>query len=828
MRELCGMSSVSSPELLAPAGNRDCARAAVANGADAVYFGLSAFNARIRADNFCADDLPALMRFLHDRGVRGYLALNTLVFTGELPAAEEMVQAAQNAGVDALIVQDLGLVRLARAVAPGLEIHASTQMTITSPEGVHFAKSMGVDRVVVARELSLRELEKFRADDAAGLPLEVFVHGALCVAYSGQCLTSESMGQRSANRGECAQACRLPYDLIVDGEARELGDRRYLLSPQDLAAIDDVPALIDAGIGSFKIEGRLKSPEYVAAITQVYRQAIDRAVGDRGAYQVSSDDHYRLEMTFSRGLFSGWIHGVDHQRLVHARFGKKRGPLAGTVRRVGGDFVEFAPETPLRPGDGVVFDTGGNPDNEQGGRIYEIRGEQFSFQRGRIDFTRLAPGHRVWKTSDPALERELRRTFAGDIPVRDRAVTFVVRGAANDPLRAEARHAGLAVAAVSASCLQPAHQRPLTAAVLREHFARLGGTGFSLAAIETELSDDLFLPLRELNDVRRQCIAALSSELVRRSNRTAPVVAVTARVPKLLETVEKLRQKATPAPVRLAVLCRSMEQIEAALGCHAQTIYVDFEDIRRYPEAVRLAQGQRDSQLLLATPRIQKAGEQGFFKLIEDAAPAGVLIRNLGGLDFFRHSTLLKVGDFSLNVANPLTAQLLMERGFDALTVSYDLNHQQVTDLLTAAPAEWFEVTIHQHMPLFHMEHCVYAAFLSSGHTHLDCGRPCEKHSIQLRDRLGVAHPVKVDVGCRNTVYHARAQSGAGFLDDFVARGLRRVRIELVDEDAGQARFLIESYQRLLRGEFEPGELVRQLKVVAQLGVTDGTLAVMR
>jgi putative protease len=205
-----------------------------------------------------------------------------------------------------------------------------------------------------------------------------------------------------------------------------------------------------------------------------------------------------------------------------------------------------------------------------------------------------------------------------------------------------------------------------------------------------------------------------------------------------------------------------------------------------------------------------------------------VLIRNLGGLAHFKDSPLRKVGDFSLNVANPLTAELLMEQGFESLTVSYDLNHSQVERLLEAAPPEWFEVTIHQHMPLFHMEHCVFAAFLSNGHTHLDCGRPCERHDLRLRDRLGVDHPVKVDVGCRNTVFHAKAQSGASFLDGFVARGLRRVRVELVDEKMDDAQKLIRIYQDLIERRINGRELVSQLKVVNQLGVTEGTLAVLR
>jgi putative protease len=819
------MPTQSRPELLAPAGNWDCARAAVANGADAIYFGLPAFNARMRADNFTEDDLPELMRFLHSHGVRGYLTFNILVFTGELAEAERFLRVAEQAGVDAIIVQDLGAVRLAAAVAPALEIHASTQMTITSPEGVRFAKSIGVTRVVVARELSLRELAKFRADEPDMLPVETFVHGALCVAYSGQCLTSESLGQRSANRGECAQACRLPYELVVDGETRDLGDRRYLLSPQDLAAIDDVPALIEAGVCSFKIEGRLKTPEYVAAVSQVYRRAIDRALAGGAKYTVPAADRYKLEMTFSRGLFSGWLHGVDHQALVHARFGTKRGPFAGRVTRVGPDFVEIAGEgeTPLKAGDGVVFDTGANTDDEQGGRIFELRERRLYFQHGKIDFRRIQPGDRVWKTSDPALERELRKTFEHGVPARARGVAFVVSGRAGEPLCVEAACEGARVEDATTCVLQTARAHALDTAALRAQLGRLGGTGFEIESLENRIEGEVFVPVRELNELRRRLVEKLGAALESRAPSAVPRAPITAEV--LLAGVREQRRRSVDTPVRLSVLCRTMAQIEASLSAGVDRVYVDFEDIRRYPDAVALGRTRPEIPLLLATPRIQKAGEQGFFKLIENAAPQGVLVRNLGGLAHFQDSRLLRVGDFSLNVANPLTASVLMERGFDHLTVSYDLNHRQVCDLLEGAPPEWFELTLHQHMPLFHMEHCVFAAFLSNGRTYVDCGRPCEKHDLRLRDRLGVEHPVKVDVGCRNTVYHAKAQSGATYLAEFVARGLRRVRVELVDEDAARTSALLGAYRALLGGALEPAALLSRLKVVGQLGVTEGTLA---
>src|ERR1700731_4436867 len=282
---------IRRPELLSPAGNWDCLRAAVANRADAIYFGLERFNARLRADNFHAEELSEIMGYLHRYGARGFVTFNTLIFTDELQDAGHTLVQLEQAGVGAIIVQDLGLARLAREIAPDLELHASTQMTIPSPEGLELARELGITRAVLARELSLRELKRFPTDE---FQVEVFVHGALCVAYSGQCLTSESLGQRSANRGECAQACRLPYELVVDGRRRDLGDKAYLLSPQDLAGVGEIPDLIRLGVACFKIEGRLKSPEYVAAVTRVYREAIDRAIAAAASEKEASgipEDH---------------------------------------------------------------------------------------------------------------------------------------------------------------------------------------------------------------------------------------------------------------------------------------------------------------------------------------------------------------------------------------------------------------------------------------------------------------------------------------------------------------------------------------------------------
>src|SRR5215469_1355252 len=815
---------MSAPELLSPAGDWECLRAAVANGANAVYFGLPKFNARLRAHNFTLEELPEVMEYLHERNVRGYITFNTLIFTDELTEAAAQLEAIAAAGADAIIVQDLGLVRLAQHLVPQLELHASTQMTITSPEGLELMRQSGITRAVVARELSLRELDRFKAVD---VPIETFVHGALCVAYSGQCLTSESLGQRSANRGECAQACRLPYDLMVDGQKHELGDRRYLLSPQDLAGLDEIPQLVSLGIRAFKIEGRLKSPEYVAAVTKVYRKAIDQAVKAPGSpktpgtEEAAVSDRYALEMTFSRGLYSGWLHGVNHQQLVDGRFGKKRGAYVGEVTEVGKNFIEILSRIPVRPGDGLVFANGGDTEQEEGGRVYQVQGRRFFFGNSEIDFSRVTVGDRVWKTDDPALNKALRQTFARDLQKSTLPVSMIASGKCGLPLRLKVVCGDVTIEAESSQVLQPARSAPLTEPGVRELLSRLGGTRFHAEKIEIALDGGLFMTAGAVNQLRREAIEALEAKIPELGQ--AGAVAAYPRPPSRIEWPLRSAAEIGLVQPELVVLCRTIPQLDAALSLGVRSIYVDFEDIRRYPEAVEIAGSS--AELFLATPRIQKPGEQGFFRLIENARPAGVLIRNLGAIAHFRGKGLCLRGDFSLNVANPLAAAFLVEQGLDRLTVSYDLTFEQILALLAYSRSDRYELTLHQHMPMFHMEHCVFAAFLSNGTDYTNCGRPCDRHRVEVRDRVGLTHLVKADVGCRNTVFNARAQTGAQYFARLQRAGLRYFRVELLDEDRENARHLISLYLRLLDGSRTGDDVWHELKADSRLGVTHGTLS---
>jgi len=837
------------PELLAPAGDWECARAAVENGADAIYFGLEAFNARMRARNFTVEELPTLMEWLHLRGVRGYVTLNTLVFEPELPVAEALLRAMMAAGVDAVIVQDVGVARLVRMLSPDFPLHASTQMTLTSAAGVELARELGCQLVVLARECSIAEIRRIqeaqeRDPQRRPMPLEVFVHGALCVAYSGQCLTSESLGQRSANRGECAQACRLPYGLVADGRPVPLGDRQYLLSPQDLMGLELLPDLIRAGVASLKIEGRLKSPEYVANVTRAYRRALDelaasaRAPGELPArYAADAETRYGLEMAFSRGLYTGWLEGIDNQALVHGRYGKKRGVCLGEVLRVEKGSVVLAAAGAVRPGDGVVFDAGNPEVEEEGGRVHGVepvgQGQdgrpllRLRFGAGTIRWARVRPGQKVWKTSDPVLERSWRRTFEGEQPRYRRPLTMRVSGRAGEPLELVVRdEQGREVRVLSELPLEPARERPLGRAVLEAQLGRLGGTPFYLAGLECAWEGEVLLPFRELNRMRRVAVERL--EQLRRQPprwtvRPEPVIRAACRAGR-----DPDEENPAGTDPTLVVLVRSMDQLEAALQWGAKTVYCDFENPKQYAAAVQRvrrhgAEVRAPTTVWVAGPRICKPGEDWILRQLSGCGADGFLVRNADQLYAFSDRPC--VGDATLNVANHLAAEFFLERfGLRRVTASYDLDADQLEALVRALPPGCVEVTLHQHMPMFHMEHCVFCAFLSRGHDYRDCGRPCEKHRVRLRDRVGALHPVKADAGCRNTVFNARAQTGAEYAERLARAGVRHFRIEFLDETADEVVRTLSRYASLLRGEIRGETLWRELRLVHQLGVTRGTL----
>jgi putative protease len=852
------------PELLSPAGDWDAMKAAVSNGANAVYFGLENFNARHRATNFTMAELPTIVAYLHDHNVKGFVTFNTLIFSDELPAAVDYIAAIAASGVDAVIVQDLGLAGLIHAMAPTLAIHGSTQMTLTETRGIEFVRTLGVERVVLARELSLVDIGKITG--TTDMPLEVFIHGALCVAYSGQCLTSEALGGRSANRGQCAQACRLPYELVVDGEIKPLGDKAYLLSPQDLAAHDLIGDLARLGVRSLKIEGRLKSAHYVAATTQTYRNALDTTAGGT-EFRISPQQKADLQQTFSRGFSNGFLSGVNHQELVVARFPKSRGRRVGVVRQATsrGILVDLQGDdiNPLKPGDGVVFDEGHPDQDEQGGRVFAVhaRGRrqiEIELGRGDVNPAALSRSAIVWKTDDPALRKRLEHSFSRDTVVNRSPLRVELRAHVGEKLSIRFSDGFSETLVEWEKPLERAQKFPFTEELAREQLGRLGDTPFELTELKTDLLGEPMVPKSVLNDLRRQATATL---LGRRSQRRSHVIESPDALDLLREAAAVIQsERRTPnvelrtsngeqgssirssafdvqrsmfasdssAP-ELSVLVRSLDHVDAILNWQTDLrpsmVFCDFEDIRRYREAVARCRAA-NMPVGLATIRVVKPGEEGFLKQVADCQPDAVLVRSLTAVSFYRETCpdLKLIGDYSLNISNELTAKIFTDAGLSRITPSYDLNWKQMSAMFARFPVDRFEVVVHQHMPMFHMEHCVFAHTLSNGKDFHDCGRPCERHEVSLQDRVGQPHPLLADVGCRNTVYNAQSQSAAEYLPAMREMGLSHFRVELLREKAADVVSLLDRYVDVLRGKADAKTTVRSLRVLNQLGVTRGTL----
>lgn len=906
---------IGKPEVLAPAGSPESLRAAIGAGADAVYFGMTDFNARIRARNFELGDLREVVADLRRWGVRSYIVFNTLVFAEEMAAARDALEAISLAGPDGIIVQDLGVLRLVRRVAPHLPVHASTQMTVASADGVRLATELGARRVILARELTLPEIDRIRAQ--VETELEVFVHGALCVSYSGQCLSSEAWGGRSANRGQCAQACRLPYDLIVDGKWRDLGDRAYLLSPRDLEGFRRIPELTAVGISAFKIEGRMKSAEYVAASTALYRAAVDRAWEERASTapktpkvpaKPAQAELERLasdaRQIFSRGASEGFLAGINHQSLVDGTTRAHQGVRAGKVVRVEGDragretalILEVEdpargePPVRLKPGDGVLLRVTSLEEDEVGGRILSVEPlgrsphVRLRFPREACpDLSCVRPGTPVHRTSDPDLQDRLRRGLSR--PADRRRVTLDARieGAPGAPLRLELTDPeGRSAAAVSSIPCEPARSRPFDAAFARAQLDRLGETRYRLGACAVEGDGAFFLPVSEINRLRREAVDRMESlrgELRREEPAGGGASAAASGEgawPGSSAAAEEISREDSPvvwaveraaahagiepgapsgagrpsAAIRsieefescCIVLCRDSEQVRGAVEAGARRIVLDFLDLVGLKAAAaelrRLGIG-----CTLALPRVQKVGEERIESFFLGLEPDGILVRSLGGV---RRLWALRreragspaevgtaasgparqfpeiIGDVSLNAVNPEAIEILLGLGLARVSPGLDLNGEQLEGLVGRVDAARIEIPIYHHLPVFHTEHCVFAAFLGEGADFRSCDRPCDRHRILLRDRTGQSHPVVADVGCRNTVFGARAQSTLAHLAPLRRAGVSHFRVELISEDQAATRRLVDLHRRVWGGELSGAEALRVLHAESAYGISLG------
>jgi U32 family peptidase len=874
----------STPEILAPAGDTDSLNAALAAFADAVYFGLDeGLNARARATNFSVATLQDTLDHVHRAGARAYVTLNTLVFENELPVVETLIRACALAGVDGIIVQDPAVALLARAVAPTMEVHASTQMTISSPEAATFAQALGVTRIVVPRELSVDEIRAFA--NGTPLELEVFIHGALCMSWSGQCLTSEAWGGRSANRGQCAQSCRLPYELVIDGVVRPLGDVAYLLSPLDLAGARAFEALADIGVASLKIEGRLKGPSYVVTAVEGYRRWRDVVLAKQQQSEPShaqlQKDLGRMAVAYSRGFSDGFFAGSDHQDLVEGRFPKHRGALLGRVAEVkellvrveraarrpstgagvGGGSAEGATMVALPviggasaadsrgvpldvpepiPGCGVGFDTGRPHEDEPGGPLFGVEvapnGWWLRFGRPGPDLSHVKPGHQVFLSSDPRLTAEAKEAVeAGAQGVSGRIpVTLTVTGTVGAPLRVTLTATGpigkgVTVEGKTRDLLQTATGAGLGIEVLSEKLGSFGGTPFRLASVDLEgFSSGLHVPVSSLKTLRRDLVADLERNVLKRARHEVAKAPVAAAVLAAASKLQAPTRWTPPTSATLIPLVRTPAQLEAVIAAQLPEVELDWMELVGLEKAVTRAK-QAGLFTTIATTRVQKPKEEGIDSRLTRLAPDGVLVRHWGGLVHFSKVATRPIvhGDFSLNVTNSVTAHQLLALGCDSLTAAHDLDETQLHELLANVPAERVTVVGHHHIATFHTEHCVYAHTLSQGRDFRTCGRPCERHRLALKDREGREHPVVVDVSCRNTVLNAQAQTAARAVPKLLKAGVKRFRVEFVWEDEATTRAVLEAWKALLGGTASANEVVMRVSAHEQFGVTAGTMRVL-
>ncbi len=806
-------------ELLLPVGNYQMCLAAIHNGADAIYVGMPEFNARGRSHDHSWDELEEIIKTCHLYSVKVHLAFNILIFENELVDALSVLDKAVALSPDALIVQDLGLISLIRKRYPQLEVHGSTQMSISNHEAISLLDDLNIQRFVLARENTLEDIKTIKENTSK--EIEVFVHGALCVAYSGQCFTSESLGGRSANRGQCAQSCRFPYDIYVDNKKRDLKNKKYLVSPQDLCGIDDVPELVKVGVDSFKVEGRLKSSEFVAECAKQYQAMI------QGNLKNSSIAKTNLAVTYSRGHYSGWLHGVAHQELVRGDYKENRGAFLGKITHINKKEVsiEHDRNIQLENGDGLLFVNPLRGDEEESGaKIHQVspikNGTRFQLDP-KFNLQQIRPEYDVYLTRKEEIIKQAQKTIS-DRSLKKRLPIYVeVSGQMNQPLKLKVKHEMIEFELYSESLLDKALNISLDRDSVFKELSGLSQTAYFIDDISYSLEDALYLHRRNLKSLKQEMVARLNDIKVNKK----PLE------PKIIE-LNRERNSVLGHPY-LNIVIRKIEQLSTLVDYLKENpqylkflghVVLDYEFGKDYFPSCQILREQK-IKAVIATTRVLKPGEYHNFKLIDRCSPDGLLIRNLGALQYFQDSKYELFGDFSLNCANSHTFDYLISKKLKTVCLSYDLNIEQIETMMKNIDLAKSEVVIHQYMPEFHMEHCVFAAFLSHGNSFRDCGKPCEKHEVHLKDMYGNRHEIKADQECRNTMFNAKAVSTVEFFYRWLKQGVGSFRFECLHETASELTDKIDPYFKLLNEELVVSDVLDRLNQAETYGLGLGHMA---
>lgn len=799
-------------ELLAPAGSWEALEAAVNAGADAVYMGGKAFGARAYASNFDEEQMAKAVYFAHMHHVRLYITVNTLVDDSELEQLAQYLLFLNNVGVDGLIVQDLGVIRLARKIVPQLPLHASTQMTITNSSGVEFAAGAGMERSVLARELSLKEIA---AACRAGSEIETFIHGALCVCYSGQCLMSSLIGGRSGNRGRCAQPCRLPYRLLNAKDEDMLAGKdagQYLLSPKDMNTLAILPQLIEAGVVSYKIEGRMKRPEYVAVVVDAYRRAIDSYLA--GDYQVPQQDLANIEQIFNRDFTTAYMERRPGRTMMSDRRPNNRGVLIGRVAKLDKQHNKAVVklDKELHLGDGLEFwvSVGGRvgttvTDMQCGGKSVQTAGVG---QQVTIDVPNgVRLNDRVFRTLDSQLMSYAQQFFGPEAKKRisvDAVVTAKIGQPMTVLLMDDAGNSGYGE---TDFIVEQARKRALDEAGVRKQLDRLGTTEYYLHSLRFEHDENVMVPMSEMNEARRMACEALDAA---RLAAFAPArTAVHKYDVQLVPQPHKLQHEAV-----LAVHCDSVDKVNAALQAGAERIIFGGECFNHQQPAadtyVKVAQlvQRAGRQLAFATPRIVKEAQLAYFdkqfEQWEALAPDFVYINNNSLWPVAaRHSGLKLVADMSLNLFNSQTLQFWAEQGAVGAVLSAELTMAQVEHLASVSPLP-LECMVQGRLEMMVSEYCVGGSFLGAldkGACKFNCAEP-----LFLGDRKDARFPIATDQFCRMHVLNAHELSMVANVQHMAQIGVASLRIDGRNYDAARLGELVALYRRVLGGAMEAPE----------------------
>jgi putative protease len=808
---------VKVPELLAPAGSLDAVRAAIASGADAVYMGVERFNARDEGAQLSFDELDQACAMARARGVRVYLTLNVLLKPAELADALLLLGDAIDRGVSAVIAQDLGFIRLVQRVYPGFEIHGSTQMTVHDASGAALARDLGVERVVMARENTLDDLRAVRAA-VPDLGLESFVHGALCISYSGQCLMSGMISERSANRGSCAQSCRKDY-VLTDVSSGDTLDRGFLISARDLAAHDILPDLAEIGIGTVKIEGRKKKPEYVGVAVDAYRGFLDR-VSEGRASPAKPEEIQPLVQIYSRGFTSGMYLGRGGRYYVTRTQPDNRGTELGAV--VGWERSEVVVEVsePVRVGDGLGFEPPpGSPANSMGFTVESVRtlASRHGITKQAIRArSRVPAGWRVVRSSQATLLERARSAMARVAIPESRRVRLDVtlRGSPGQPITATFSADGQQVTTSGSMPVTPALSHGLDDGRLREQLGRLGNTPFALGTVDREaLSPGLFAPVSELNRIRQQAVDEL---LVRRD--WAERERLRDRTSRIEAAVSTLALAPTPDELitrpRLVAEVYSIGDARLAAANGADEIVIDPFLRHPMPPVSRvkaLAEELKDRgvALRLRTPTIVRPEDRP--RLNKWLALDLPILSGHAGLVW----ELAAVGrdvaaDYAVNCFNAHTAAEFFGRGVRDITASVELTVDELRQLVAPWSGRGFAVMIYGRPEGMTIEHCVLSAAFDREPT--TCRDLCvKKHPVvTLSDPSGYSFPVATDSDCRNRLLHSRPIEGSEFISQLLEMGLRSFRM-VFNVPGDRVAELTAAYRKALDGEAGAGRIARGL-----------------